>query len=112
MNGCSLSKTVRITDPLGFHMRPKASFARAASGFQSTVRLSWAGQSADGKSMLDLMLLAAPQGSEMVVEVSGPDAPAALDALVAVLLHPGEEVEEDPLGPSPEQLSQSTSEPF
>jgi phosphotransferase system HPr-like phosphotransfer protein len=36
---------------------------------------------ADGKSPLELMFLGAVQGTELIVEVAGPDAPAALGAL-------------------------------
>lgn len=86
----SLKQTVRILNPHGFHMRPMANFARLAGKFKSRVTLTWADQTSDGKSMFDLMLLAAPQGSEMVIEVSGPDEQEALEALVKVLLDPGE----------------------
>jgi phosphocarrier protein len=86
----SLKQTVRIVNPHGFHMRPMANFARLAGKFKSRVTLTWADQTSDGKSMFDLMLLAAPQGSEMIIEVSGPDEQEAIEALVKVLLDPGE----------------------
>jgi phosphocarrier protein HPr len=85
MNGDLLQHTVVITNPQGFHLRPMAAFARLAGDFQSNVTLSWQGRTGNGKSIFDLMMLAAPQGSEFTLEVDGPDAPAALEALVAVL---------------------------
>jgi len=96
MNGDSLQKTVLITNPQGLHMRPCAAFAQLAGRFQSTVWVSAQGRKVNGKSIWDLMLLAAEAGSEITVEVSGPDAPEALDALVALLALP---VEEYPSGP-------------
>jgi phosphotransferase system HPr (HPr) family protein len=91
MNGQPLQHTVLITNPQGFHLRPKANFATLANRFQSSVTVSWEGQTVNGKSILELMLLAAQQGSQLVVEVDGPDAPAALNALVAVLSAPSAE---------------------
>jgi phosphocarrier protein len=91
MNGDPLRKTVVITNPQGFHMRPMAAFAQLASRFDSSVKVSREGQSVNGKSILDLMLLAAAQGTELTLEVAGPDAPDALDALVNLLKAPPEE---------------------
>jgi len=82
---------VVITNPQGFHMRPMAAFAQLAARFESSVKVSREGQSVNGKSILDLMLLAAAQGTELTLEVSGPDAPTALDALVTLLKTPTEE---------------------
>jgi phosphocarrier protein HPr len=91
-----LRHTVQIANPLGFHMRPKMTFAQTAARYQSRVRVLWQGQEGDGKSMWDLMLLAAPQGAEITVEVAGPDAADALEALVAVLAAPSADEPSDP----------------
>jgi phosphotransferase system HPr (HPr) family protein len=85
MNDSTLRQNVRITNPQGFHMRPKAAFAELAMRFTSEVRVVWQGQGFNGKNMWDLMLVGAEQNSEVVVEVDGPDAAEALLALVAVL---------------------------
>jgi phosphotransferase system HPr (HPr) family protein len=76
---------VRITNPQGFHMRPITAFAQRAAAFASTVTVSREGRSVNGKSPWDLMLMLAPPGSELTVEVDGPDAPEALAALAALL---------------------------
>jgi phosphocarrier protein HPr len=96
MNGEPLVKKVVISNPQGFHMRPMAAFAQLASRFESSVKVSREGQSVNGKSILDLMLLAAAQGTELTLEVAGPDAQAALNALVNVLKTPPEEEESEP----------------
>jgi phosphocarrier protein HPr len=98
MNGPPLLQKVVITNPQGFHMRPMAAFAQLASRFDSSVKVSREGQSVNGKSILDLMLLAAAQGTELTLEVAGPDAAAALDALVQLLKTPP--TEEDPPQPT------------
>jgi phosphotransferase system HPr-like phosphotransfer protein len=52
----------------------------------------WHGESrADGKSPTDLILLVALPGAELVVEVDGADAPAALDTLADILAAAGGE---------------------
>ncbi len=99
MNGEPLIKKVVITNPQGFHLRPMAAFAQLAARFESIVKVRReGGQSVNGKSILDLMSLAAAQGSELTLEVAGADAPAALDALVSLLKKPPEE--EAPEAPS------------
>ena len=99
MNGDPLREKVRITNPQGLHMRPSAAFVELAGRFQSTVTVSLNGRSVNGKSLWDLMLLAAEAGSELTVEVSGPDAAAALEALVALLKAPPPE--DPPAEPPP-----------
>jgi phosphotransferase system HPr (HPr) family protein len=72
-------------------MRPSAAFAELAGHFESTVTVSVDGRSANGKSIWDLMALAAMPGSEMVLEADGPDAAQALEALSALLSTPPED---------------------
>jgi phosphocarrier protein HPr len=93
MNGATLQQKVVISNPQGFHLRPMGAFAQLASRFESSVKVSREGQSVNGKSILDLMLLAAVQGTELTLEVAGPDAQAALDALVKLLNTPPPEEE-------------------
>jgi phosphocarrier protein HPr len=100
MNGETLQHKVIITNPMGLHFRPAAVFARRAAEFQSLVTVTRPdGRRVNGKSMLDLLTLAAELGTELVVEVSGSDAPDALRALVEVLASPG--IDEGPEGRSP-----------
>ena len=80
-----LKRVVKIKNPNGFHMRPKAAFVEAASRFISDVKLVWEGQTFNGKSMFELMLVAAPEDSEVLIEVLGPDSHSALDELEKVL---------------------------
>ncbi len=88
MNGETLYRKVRIANPNGFHLRPIAAFARLAGKFQSAVTVVKDDQKVDGKKSLDLMLLGAEEGTELVVEVTGPDAKDALEALAEILAAP------------------------
>jgi len=89
MNGEILRRKITVTDPLSLHMRPLTAFAQKALQFKSAVTVSKDDQRVNGKSPLELMLLAAQQGSELVLEVSGPDAEAALEVLADLLASPG-----------------------
>jgi phosphotransferase system HPr (HPr) family protein len=98
MNGEILRRKVMIVDPQGLHMRPLAAFAQRAGQFQSTVTVTKEDQRVNGKSPLELMLLAAQQGTELMLEVSGPDAHLAIDILAELLACPvPDEPQEPPL---------------
>jgi phosphocarrier protein HPr len=98
MNGEILRRKVTVQDPLGFHMRPLTVFAQRAAQFQGTVTVCKDDQRVNGKSPLELMLLAAQQGTELTLEVSGADAQAAIDVLAELLAAPAvEEPSEPPL---------------
>ncbi len=85
-----LRKTVTVANPNGLHMRPATQFAQAARGFRSAVTV-WNGEKrADGKSPLDLILLVALPGAELVLEVDGDDATQAIGPLADLLGSPGE----------------------
>lgn len=97
MNGEPLRRVVTVANPQGLHMRPAAAFAKAARQYSSTVTVSRDDRSVNGKSQIDLLLLAAEPGAQLTLEVSGDDAPLALDALGAIL----ESVFEETDGASP-----------
>jgi phosphotransferase system HPr (HPr) family protein len=69
MNGEVLQRKVTVTDPLGFHLRPLAAFAQRAKQFQSSVAVTKGAQRVNGKSPLELMLLAAEQGVPVLAEM-------------------------------------------
>jgi phosphocarrier protein HPr len=86
MNGEPLRRTFTVTNPEGLHMRPITNFVEVANKFQSEVFLGKTGNAKiNGKSPLGLLELAAEQGTELILEVNGPDAAEALTALMDVL---------------------------
>jgi phosphotransferase system HPr (HPr) family protein len=100
MGGQSLRRKVIVRDPQGFHLRPLTAFAQRASQVQGTVTVTKDSQRVNGKSPLELMLLAAEQGTELELEVSGPDAERAIDELAELLGAPGlEEADNSSLSP-------------
>ncbi len=78
----TLSREVVVGLKEGLHARPADRCAREARRWQAKVGIVCRDQRADGKSILDLLTLAAEEGSRLVIETSGPDAREALEALV------------------------------
>lgn len=83
-------RTVTVANPMGLHMRPATAFAQLARTFDCQVTV-WNGPAkADGKSSLDLILLVALPGVELVLEVEGDGADSAIDTLAEALACPGD----------------------
>jgi phosphotransferase system HPr (HPr) family protein len=87
-NCTTLSRVVVVANPQGLHMRPAAAFTKRAQQFQSRVTVRLGDRSVDGKSIFDVLLLAAEPGAQLVLEVSGSDAAAALATLGDLLALP------------------------
>jgi len=77
----ALQRRLTIVNRLGLHARAAARFVAVASGYQAEIAVEQAGRRVNGKSIMGLMMLAAACGTELLVEASGDDAEAALNAL-------------------------------
>ncbi|PTT28582.1 phosphoenolpyruvate--protein phosphotransferase [Pseudomonas sp. HMWF021] len=69
----------------GLHARPAALIRQTAQGFKSQSQLHFAGKSAPCNSLIGLMGLAIGEQDEVQVSCHGPDADAALQALLNAL---------------------------
>ncbi len=72
---------VSVCQDMGLHARPAAQLAREAGSFESDIYLVLDGDSADAKSVLDILSLAAAQGTKLSVVASGPDAAEAVEQI-------------------------------
>lgn len=72
---------VTVKNRLGLHARPATAVADVAQQFKSAIQLRRDDQEIDGKSIMQIMLLAATQGVEIEVVASGDDAEEACKAL-------------------------------
>ena len=75
------SKTTReliIINRLGLHARPSAMFVKTASRFKCEIWVEKDGERVNGKSIMGLMMLAAGQGSKLLVTCEGTDCEKAL----------------------------------
>lgn len=73
--------TLTIVNRLGLHARAASKLVNLAKRFQSDIRLVHGSASADGKSIMSVMLLAAPVGSQIDLTVTGTDETEAFAAI-------------------------------
>jgi phosphotransferase system HPr (HPr) family protein len=85
MSDAKVSRTVVVNNPQGLHARPADLFVRLAKQFQAKIEIIKDNARVDGKSILNLMTLAAEQGTQLVIEAEGPDADQAIDELAALV---------------------------
>ena len=74
-----------IQNVLGLHLRAAAAFVKVAERFSSDVMVCRGDVSANGKSIIALVTLAAPKGTHIRVVVEGDDAEETIEALVALI---------------------------
>ena len=79
-----LERTLVVSNKLGLHARATAKLVQLLSGFRSNATLSARGREVNAKSIMGVMLLAAGQGTEVVLRVDGEDEQAAADAVAAL----------------------------
>jgi len=74
-------RRVELVNRLGLHARAAAKMVHVASRFAAKVTVRHNDEEVNGKSILGLLLLAAPCGTALLVRAEGNDADEALDAL-------------------------------
>lgn len=74
-------KNIEIKNKLGVHARAAALLVQTVNRFSAQVSISKDGQTADGRSIMGVLTLAATQGSTIQVEAAGPDAEQAVKAI-------------------------------
>ncbi len=81
MSADTASSRFVIRNELGLHFRAAAMVVRTANGFTSELTLATGKASADARSVLDLLTLAASKGTVVVVTATGADADVAVNAI-------------------------------
>ena len=72
---------LEIRNSDGLHMRPAMRFVDVANRFESDIAVSHGETNVNGKSIMEISMLAATRGTKLKVSASGSDARAAVDAL-------------------------------
>jgi len=80
-----LSGEFRLVNRLGLHARAAAQLVQTANRFKADVTVTKDGEQVNGKSIMGLLMLAAPMGSLLSVTVSGEDAQPAMQAIGALI---------------------------
>ena len=77
----SIEVEVKIKNADGLHMRPAMQFVDAANQFTAEVTVSNDRTSVNGKSIMQMSMLAATCGTKLKIRADGEDAQAAINAL-------------------------------
>jgi phosphocarrier protein len=72
---------IEIKNADGLHMRPAMQFVDVANRFESDITVSNNENNVDGKSIMQMSMLAATCGTKLKIKAEGPDAQQAIDAL-------------------------------
>jgi phosphocarrier protein HPr len=80
-----IERRISLSNRLGLHARAASKLVQTASAHASEVWIAREGRRVNAKSIMGVLLLAAPCGSELTLEVSGADEAQAMEALVALI---------------------------
>ncbi len=88
----SFSRVATILNQRGLHARAAAKFVKLATQYQADIQVRRGELSANGRSIMGLMMLSAGPGNEVEVTATGADAEAALAAVIDLI---GRKFDED-----------------
>ncbi|EMP56005.1 phosphotransferase system, phosphocarrier protein Hpr [Marinobacter santoriniensis NKSG1] len=80
-----IRRPVTIINKLGLHARATAKLVATASNFDSSLRIARNDREVDAKNIMQVMMLAASQGTEVELIAEGPDEEEAVAALVELI---------------------------
>ncbi len=79
------SVSAEIVNKLGLHARAAAKLTHLAGGYKCEIWISRSGRRVNAKSIMGVMMLAAGQGSSVLIEAEGADAEQAVAALTKLI---------------------------
>lgn len=79
------SRQITIVNKLGLHARAAAKLVTTAGRFGCEIQLQREGRSANAKSIMGVMMLAAAKGCELTLVAEGEDAESALECLATLV---------------------------
>ena len=77
--------TVTITHNLGLHLRAAGAVVQAAAQFQADISIGFGSLTANGKSIMSVLSLAAPCGAELLSSATGDDANSAIETITELI---------------------------
>jgi len=81
----AIVRKLAICNRKGLHARASAKFVQTVEKFDADVRVMRGAEAVGGTSIMGLMMLAASPGTSIVVEATGPEAAAVVEALAALI---------------------------
>lgn len=80
-----ITRTVTLSNRLGLHARAASKLVQTAAAYQADVWITKAHRRVSGKSIMGVLMLAAPCGTTLELETDGEDETEAMEALVALI---------------------------
>ena len=80
-----IQREIILLNRLGLHIRPAAQFTKIASKYKADVFLVRDGMRVNAKSIMGVMMLAAGQGSKLMLECMGEDEQEVCNELVTLI---------------------------
>jgi phosphocarrier protein len=77
----TLVRVLEITNKKGLHARASAKFVQTVEGYDAEVKVTRAGETVGGTSIMGLMMLSAGPGTSITIEARGKDATKVMDAI-------------------------------
>jgi len=77
-----LESLAKVKNKLGLHVRPATTIAKILQKRKAKVTLTYKGESVNARSIMSIMILAAPKNAKLKIEVEGPDAKETLNDLL------------------------------
>jgi phosphotransferase system HPr (HPr) family protein len=74
-----------IKNQLGLHARAAAKLVQLSHNFNASLTIRYDGQEVDGKSILNILTLACPVGSDVLMRAEGPEAEQILEAIEGLI---------------------------
>jgi len=81
------TNSVTIKHNLGLHLRAAGALVQLASRYQSKLSIKYGTLTANGKSIMSVLSLAAPCGATLEISAEGHDADEALNSLIELIQH-------------------------
>ncbi len=79
-------RKIEVKNKVGLHARPAALFVQTANKFNSSINVICNEISADGKSIIGILMLGANQGTKIIIKAEGEDAQLAIAELEKLLI--------------------------
>ena len=78
-------RETRIVNRLGLHARAAAQLVRMANEYNSDISLIKSNQQANAKTIMEVLMLGAAQGEDLIVEARGDDEEDAVETIVQLI---------------------------
>ncbi len=89
-------RSITLINQRGLHARVASKIVDTTKAYACEIQIEWGEKLVDAKSIMGLLMLGAPVGSELTIQVDGEDEDAALARLVDLVESGFGELEDEP----------------